>query len=249
MRKSFPSSRCRRRIIATLRYSTTRARFASRKPTSWCEGAPRAALSNTSCRKICPKPGKSKLYLFKNNRITIFTGRDGLPNALMQKILEDRAGNLWMASGKFEEGGLVKFENGRLHAFTKEEGFTGVGVLSLTEDREGAIWAGISDNGLMRITPRFITSFTKEKNGLSSNNIYPLYEDAGGAIWSGAWRYGSERIGGVDKSEDGVFKNFAGENEITSLAPTSLFKDRDDNFWIGALGGLTKYKDGAFTKF
>lgn len=196
-----------------------------------------------------PKPGKSKLYVFKNNQITVFDERDGLPNAYMQKILEDRKGNIWMASGKFEEGGLVKFENGRLRAFTKEEGFIGVGVLSLIEDREGAIWAGLSDNGLTRITERFITSYTKENSGLSSDNIYPLYEDADGRVWSGAWRFGSERIGGIDKFENGKFTNFAGENQITSLSPNSLFKDRDGTFWIGALGGLTKYKDGKFVRF
>jgi len=196
-----------------------------------------------------PNPGKAKLYIFKNNQVSIFTERDGLPNALMQQILEDRQGNVWIALGKFEEGGLVKFENGKLRAFTKEDGFVGLGVLGLTEDSEGAIWAAISDNGLARITPRFITSFTREKNGLSSNNIYPLYEDAGGLIWSGAWRVGKERNGGIDRFEDGVFKHFASENEITSLAPTSLFKDREGNLWIGAYGGLTKYKDGKFTKY
>ena len=53
-----------------------------------------------------------------------------------------------------------------------------------------AIWAAISDNGLARITTRIITNFTRENNGLSSNNIYPLYEDAEGIMWSGAWRSG-----------------------------------------------------------
>jgi signal transduction histidine kinase/ligand-binding sensor domain-containing protein len=196
-----------------------------------------------------PKPGKAKLYIFKDNQISVFDERDGLPNAFMEQILEDRRGSIWIASGKFELGGLIKVEDGKLRKFTKEDGFAGVGVLSLTEDREGAIWAGISDHGLTRITRRFITSYTKENSGLSSNNIYPLYEDADGTIWAGAWRYGSERIGGIDRFENGRFTNFAGENQLPSLAPNSLFKDRDGVLWIGALSGLTRVIDGKFVKY
>lgn len=196
-----------------------------------------------------PLPSKAKLYRFKNNQVTVFDETDGLPNAFIKKILEDREGNIWIAAGQFEGGGLVKLENGKLRAFKNEDGFVGVGVSDLTEDREGGIWAAVSDNGLTRITRRFITSFTREKSGLSSNNIYPLYEDPDGMIWSGAWRYGKELNGGVDRFEDGVFKHFAGENQITSLSPTSLFKDREGNLWIGAYAGLTRVKDGKFTRY
>ncbi|MCA1622551.1 MAG: hypothetical protein LC778_01910 [Acidobacteria bacterium] len=196
-----------------------------------------------------PLPSKAKLYVFKNDRISVFDERDGLPNAFIQKILEDHEGSLWVATGQFEEGGLVKIENGKLRSLSKGEGFNGTGVLDLTEDSEGALWAGISDSGLTRITPRFITNFTSDKNGLSSDNIYPLYEDPNGEIWSGSWRYGKELNGGIDKFEDGVFKHFARENQITSLSPTSLFKDREGNLWIGAYAGLTKYKDGKFTRY
>ena len=196
-----------------------------------------------------PLPSKARLYLFKNNQITVFSEINGLPNAFIKKILEDRDGSIWVAAGQFEDGGLVKIENGKPRAFKKDDGFIGVGVLDLAEDREGGIWAAVSDNGLTRITRGFITSFTSEKSGLSSNNIYPLYEDADGIIWSGAWRYGKELNGGIDRFEDGVFMHFAGENEITSLSPTSLFKDREGNLWIGAYAGFTKYKDGKFTRY
>jgi signal transduction histidine kinase/ligand-binding sensor domain-containing protein len=196
-----------------------------------------------------PLPGKARLYRFKNNQVTVFGENDGLPNAFIKKILEDRDGSIWVAAGQSEDGGLVKFENGKFRALTKVDGFNGIGVLDLTEDREGGVWAAVSDNGLTRITRGFIASFTGEKNGLSSDNIYPLYEDADGIIWSGAWRSGKELNGGIDKFEDGVFRHFAGENEITSLSPTSLFKDRQGTLWIGAYAGLTKYKDGKFTRY
>jgi len=196
-----------------------------------------------------PSPGKAKLFVFNNNQISIFSDRDGLPNATVEPILEDRNGGIWIALGRFEDGGLVKFENGKFRRFTKEDGFGGLGVFDLTQDREGGIWAAISDNGLARITPRFITSLTRENGGLSSDNVYPLYEDPDGIIWSGAWRVGKERNGGVDQFENGGFKFFAGENDLTSLGPTALFKDREGVLWIGALSGLTRYKDGKFTKY
>lgn len=196
-----------------------------------------------------PVPGKAKLYVFKDNQISVFTERDGLPNAAVQQILEDRHGEIWMALGRFEDGGLLKIENSKLRRFQKEDGFHGLGVFGLTEDREGAIWAAVSDNGLARITPRFITGYTRETGGLSSDNIYPLYEDADGVIWSGAWRAGKERNGGVDRFENGIFRHFAGENEIASLSATALFKDRTGILWIGALGSLTSFENGKFTKY
>ena len=196
-----------------------------------------------------PNPGTAKLYLFKNNQVSIFSDRDGLPNATMRRILEDRSGGIWIALGRFEDCGLVKFENGKFRRFTKNDGFNGLGVSDLTEDREGGIWAAIPDNGLARLTPRFITSLTRENSGLSSDNVYPLYEDPDGVIWSGAWRVGKETNAGVDRFEDGGFKFFAGDKDLFSFSPTALFKDREGVLWIGALSGLTRVKDGKFTKF
>jgi signal transduction histidine kinase/ligand-binding sensor domain-containing protein len=196
------------------------------------------------------EPAAAKLYIFKKNgEISVFDRRHHLPDAFIEQILEDAKGNIWIAVGKFGKGGLLKFENGKLRVFGKEDGFEGVGVLGLAEDREGGIWAATADNGLTRLSEQFITSLTREKNGLTTDNIYPLYEDADGAIWSGAWRFGSEKNGGVDKYENGGFTNFATKGQITSLLPTALFKDREGILWIGAYDGVTKYKDGKFTQY
>lgn len=195
------------------------------------------------------EPAAGKLYIFKKNgEISVFDHHDGLPDAFIEQILEDRRGNIWIAVGKFGQGGLLKFENGKLRVFGKEDGFEGIGVLGLAEDGEG-IWAATADNGLMRLSEQIITSLTREKNGLTTDNIYPLYEDAEGGIWAGAWRFGSEQTGGVDKFENGFFRNFATKGQITSLVPTALFKDREGNLWIGAYDGVTKFKDGKFTQY
>ncbi|MBA3602001.1 MAG: hypothetical protein H0W45_12380, partial [Acidobacteria bacterium] len=100
-------------------------------------------------------------------------------------------------------------------------------MTTLLEDREGGIWAATVDSGLTRFGEKLIRSFTREKNGLSTDNIYPLYEDADGIVWMGAWREGLEKRGGLDKYENGVFTNFAAKNQITSYLVTSIFKDRD----------------------
>lgn len=195
------------------------------------------------------EPVVAKLYIFNAGKTSVFGRSSGLPDAFIEQILEDRNGNIWVAAGKFRHGGLLKFENGKLRLFTKADGFIGSGVYGLTEDSDGGVWAATSDNGLARISKQFITSFTKENSGLTTNNVYPLYEDPEGNIWAGAWRYGSELNGGVDKFENGRFTRFATKGQITSRLPISIFKDREGSLWIGALDGVTRFRDGKFTRF
>lgn len=195
------------------------------------------------------EPRSATVYMFKNGETSVLTNQNGLPFAFVNRVLEDRKGNVWLAIGSNGESGLARFENGKIRLFGKADGFSGGGVTALLEDREGGIWAATTDNGLTRASERLITSYTRENAGLSTDNIYPLYEDADGEIWAGAWRAGDVKSGGIDKFENGFFRNFAARGQMTSFVPTALFKDRDGNLWIGAYGGATRYKDGKFTQF
>ncbi len=120
------------------------------------------------------EPRKATLYTFKNGEISFYDDKN-LPAAFINQVLEDRKGNIWLAIGSHGKGGLSRFENGKIRAYGKDEGFSGGGVTTLLEDREGGIWAATVDSGLTRFGEKLIRSFTREKNGLSTDNIYPLY--------------------------------------------------------------------------
>lgn len=196
------------------------------------------------------EPRRATVYIFKNGETTVLSSdKDGLPSAFVNQVLEDRKGNVWLAIGNNGASGLARFENGKIRFFGKADVFPGEGISALLEDREGGIWAATTADGLTRLSASVITSYTRERSGRATDNIYPLYEDQGGEIWAGAWRVGDVMSGGIDKFENGFFRNFAAKGHITSFAPTALFKDRDGNLWIGAYGGVTKYKDGKFTQF
>lgn len=158
-------------------------------------------------------------------------------------VLEDRKGNVWLASQDsgvyFQPAGQTGFKH-----FKAKDG-TGISsALHIYEDRAGNIWFGAT-----RYDGKSFRTFTT-KDGFPSNNIRLLLEDKTGKLWFGGhgenmFVYDARLNGEVGQGKTfTVLKNKDG-NAFNSV--WSIIEDKKGNIWFGA-DGLWRYDGRTFTK-
>jgi ligand-binding sensor domain-containing protein len=150
-------------------------------------------------------------------------------------VLEDRKGNLWLASQDsgvyFQPAGQTGFK-----LFKAKDG-TGISsALHIYEDRAGNIWFGS-----MRYDGKSLRMFTT-KDGFPSSSIRLLLEDKTGKLWFGAqgenmFVYDNEAFTVLKKEDGKAFKNV-----------WSIIEDRKGNIWFGDVDGLWRYDGTRYTK-
>jgi ligand-binding sensor domain-containing protein/signal transduction histidine kinase len=175
----------------------------------------------------------------KDDVVTVFTTKNGLPENSVRTITEDRRGNLWLGIG---DSGLVRYRDGVFTRYTTADGLSDNSVMAIYEDREDNLWVGTYAHGLNRLS-RDVVRMYSEQNGLPANNVYPILEDRSGAVWLGTWPKGLARFA------DDKFKLYQKEDGLPGGSLTALAEDRDGALWIGFYGGLASFKDGRFTNF
>lgn len=193
-------------------------------------------------------------------RFTNLTGKLGARR--FWDVLEDRLGNLWLAT---TDSGVYYYDTRRevlnkaksFQHFTTREGLASNAVMVIYEDKAGMIWFG-TGGGVSRYDPKradgkYFRNFTT-KDGLPDNRINTIIEDKAGKLWIGtrgeACFYDGKKFT-VFKNKDGkAFSNVWGITE-----------DKKGNIWFGATiienrkgdtlivsTGLWRYDGSAFTK-
>jgi ligand-binding sensor domain-containing protein/signal transduction histidine kinase len=160
---------------------------------------------------------RSGLASWKDGKLTHYPELDG---QIIEALLEDREGTIWVAGWTPSVGRLCRIQSGNTECFGQDGRF-GSGVTALYEDRGGNLWAG-GMNGLWRWKP-------------GPPKLYPLPEPA-------------QRIYALLESDDGGLL-IAQHTGITTLRngkfeayplpagfqPHRLLRDHDGGLWIGAL--------------
>src|SRR5262245_30178192 len=184
---------------------------------------------------------RGQLWMLKDEVMTRFTTRDGLPDTFVRSIFEDREGTIWFGT----TDGLIRFKDGSFTTFTTKVGLSSNWIVSINQDREGTLWIGTEDNGVMRMTRKVITTIS-EKDGLKGRVFYPIIEDRSGSIWVGSR--------GVNRIKDGKFTyyplNITPEyvrTRRTDAGVSSLCADREGRLWVGHEYGLYRFQDEKFT--
>ena len=174
-----------------------------------------------------------------------FDGTDGLPSPVVRDILEDRQGNLWIATIIGE--GICRYDGGTFTVFTPDDGLPDGNVLALAEDQEGALWIGTNAGGLGRYDGETFTIFTHADN-LPAGRMQSMLVDRDGNTWF------TTDLGGVGRYDGEQFEHFTIDDGLVESLRREIFEDRDGVLWLGSINGLRRYnprrEDGeTFTEY
>lgn len=177
------------------------------------------------------------LIRITNSLFTVLTSKDGLSHDIIEPVLEDSNGNLWVGTNC---GGVnIIAPNGKITTLPQ---LLSECIWSLAEDRNGSIWIGTYGNGLYRYSRGQLIRYTTQ-NGLSNNVVVALKCTRDGILWIGT------DGGGLCKYENGTFTHYSRENGLVNDNVRFIYEDSDGTLWIATLGGISKYTNGRFINY
>ncbi|MBX3008385.1 MAG: hypothetical protein KF816_10200 [Melioribacteraceae bacterium] len=167
----------------------------------------------------------------------------GLSQANVRSILQDRNGFLWMGT----QDGLNRFDGYQFTKFRKElsdsNSLPGNYISCLWEDQSGLILIG-TINGAAIYDPE-LNKFTrivvkKENKTISLGAVSSFIKAKDKSFWIGTYYSGVFRI--KNNTVTHFINNLSDQNSIGDNFVTSLNEDHLGNIWIGTFGkGLNKY--------
>ena len=158
----------------------------------------------------------------------------------IQKMLEDKAGNIWFASWNGE--GLCYYDGKALTNFVYDAQVSENMVHTIFEDKKGHLWIGTRNYGVYRYDGKSISHF-REQDGLVSRGIACILEDKKGNIWFGT-------ATGVFCYDGKSFTHFTKNDGLFENSVFSIVEDKTGKLWFGTKGiGLTCYDGHSFINF
>jgi len=131
-------------------------------------------------------------------------------NGYIRDILEDKLGNIWIAT---HGGGIATLNpaTGKFIVYnTRNSSLPNDKVPTLHQDHLGNIWVGTFGNGVAMLNPvtkRF--TFFSESNGLQNNTVYKILQDQNGLIWVST----NKAISSIDISTNKI-TNYCSHNGV-----------------------------------
>ncbi|MGE0554431.1 MAG: two-component regulator propeller domain-containing protein, partial [Gemmatimonadales bacterium] len=170
---------------------------------------------------------QAQLLNFRN-----YTGREGLPQAQVLSLYQDRAGFLWIGT----YGGLTRFDGADFQTHTRREGLSSNAVTAIAEDDRGRLVVGTYGGG---VCYRQDASFQclGEAEGLPSADVTMVVRDGQGGLWIAT-------EGGAAHAKDGRLRAFTMADGLPSPHVTRIAIDDSGRVWAGTSTGLARLDDG-----
>ena len=198
---------------------------------------PVLALFEDRERNLWVGTAGSGLHRFSDNRIALYTTRNGLDTDIVLPVYRSRNNDIIFGTytgtiGALQEGHLLLFPE--IRRAIKE-----AMVLSLLETSDGTWWLSTQGQGLYRALPGDIPR--RFQLPIASSTVAAVYEDLAGVLWI------LVRGEGVLRWRNGQFDHFTADDGLPDNFPRIVRESPDGDLWFAsATGGIAVWRDGKF---
>ena len=182
----------------------------------------------TSCKEQNKSDQPKNNVKHETKKIITYHG----PNHITRNIIQDRNGNIWMASWD----GVFRYDGKSFINITSK--ISSARFFSVLEDREGNLWFGSIGSGVYFYNGKTFRNYTT-KEGLAGNEVTCIYEDKTGKIWFGT-------TGGASRYDGQSFRNFTTKDGLPSNEVNSIIEDKTGKFWFGTRDCASVYDGKTF---
>ena len=182
-----------------------------------------------------------------SNPFTNFTKEEGLDTCYAFDVLEDKKGNLWIASNL---AGAYRYDPSDGQAgfthFTTKEGLAHNRLIDIYEDKPGNIWFA-TQGGVSRYNPAAerkgknpFRNFTTTE-GLPHNDVNVIIEDKTGKFWIGTGNEACIYDPAAEQEGKKPFTILTNYKGVPFKNVRSIIEDKKGNIWLGGGDGLWRY--------
>jgi ligand-binding sensor domain-containing protein/signal transduction histidine kinase len=147
----------------------------------------------------------------------------GVSGSAIEAMLEDRDGNVWIASST---QGLLRVSGKQVSRFTTKEELGSNEVNTVYEDHDGNLWIGTNGGGLERFRDGSFTTYAKEE-GLSDDLAYSVIDDSVGDVWITTGT-------GLNQLHENHIRVFTTADGLPTDHTMALSEDHAQNLWVGS---------------
>jgi ligand-binding sensor domain-containing protein/signal transduction histidine kinase len=156
------------------------------------------------------------------------------PDSRINEMLEDREGNIWIATAL---NGLGLFREDRVEVVNAAAGLSEGAVLAVIEDSRGKVWLGNRRGGVDQIIEGRIEH---HQLGNQNRQVSALYEDRDGRLWAAALD------GPIYRWKDNQFvEQFTGQTGPSKI--NAIYHDSRGTLWFGGQAGLMRVSGRSVT--
>jgi len=175
-------------------------------------------------------PTDKGLAILQKGRWRVIGEPEGLRNAMITAVLQDREGSVWVA---LLGAGVARWLGyGEWEAWTKMQGLPSDVVWSVRRDRRGALWVGTSE-GVARIDGWGRPRVWNRRSGLGGDNVGWLGETLDGAVWAVA----PPGLARIDPAT-GEVRQFGPAEGLSCATSHRGFVDHLDRVWVATACGV-----------